>query len=159
MGRWCPLLKACYFETLRLDGEIRSARKIRRDNLVPGHETASTSAFKLKSGDYLHAFHYLHHSDPIYFEEPETFKPERFLVREGGSVEISQGTLRPYGAGFSMCKGRVIAERICLHLVAGILHNWEIEPTSASWEVPGHVSAAGVCKPNKDVRVKMLRRI
>lgn len=60
-----------------------------------------------------------------------------------------------------MCKGRVIAERICLHLVAGILHNWETEPTSASWEIPGHVSAAGlgVCKPNKDVRVKMLRRI
>lgn len=60
---------------------------------------------------------------------------------------------------FSMCKGRVIAERICLHLVAGILHNWEIERTSASSEVPGHVRAAGVCKPNKDARVKMLRRI
>lgn len=57
-----------------------------------------------------------------------------------------------------MCKGRVIAKRICLHLVAGILRNWETEPTSASWEVPGHVSAAGVCKPHKDVRVKMLRK-
>ncbi len=159
MGRWCPLLKACYFETLRLDGEIRSARKIRRDNLVPENETASTSAFKLKSGDYLHAFHYLHHSDPDYFEEPERFKPERFLVREGGSVEVGQGTLRPYGAGFSMCKGRVIAERMCLHLVAGILHHWEMEPTGAGWTVPGHVSAAGVCKPNKDVRVNVFRRI
>ena len=40
-----------------------------------------------------------------------------------------------------------------MHLVAGILHNWDIEPTSASWEVPGHVSATGVCRHNKDVRV------
>ena len=35
-------------------------------------------------------------------------------------------------------------EDICLRLVAGILHNWEIEPMGAGWEVPGHVSAAGV---------------
>lgn len=109
MARLRPLLKACYFETLRLDVEIRSARKMRRDNLVPENETASTSAFKLKSGDYLH------HSDPCYFEEPEVFKPEISLVRESGSVEVGQGNLRPNGAGFSMCKGRVIAERTYLH--------------------------------------------
>ena len=159
MGRSCPLLRACYFETLRLDGEIRSIRKVRRDNLVPGYETAPNSAFKLKSGDYLHAFHYLHHSDPKYFEEPETFKPERFLVRNSGSPEVNQGTLRPYGAGFSMCKGRIIAERICLYVVAGVLYNWEIKAVDAHWNVPGHISAAGVCKPNRDVRVKIFRRL
>ena len=158
LGRWCPLLKACYFETLRLDGQIRSVRKMKKDHLIPENETATISAFKLKSGDYIHAFHYLHHTDPNHFEEPEIFKPERFLFRKGGSVEVIQGTLRPYGAGFSMCKGRVIAERICLHLVAGILHNWEIEPIGAGWVVPGHVSAAGVCKPNKDVRVNLFRK-
>ena len=163
LGRWCPLLKACYFETLRLDSEIRSLRKVKRDCLVPENETATMSAFKLKPGDYIHAFHYLHHRDPNFFEEPEKFKPERFLIREGGSVEfgqgtLRQGTLRPYGSGFSMCKGRFIAERICLHLVAGILHNWEIEHMGAGWEIPGHVSAAGVCKPNKDIRVNLFRR-
>ncbi len=159
MGRCCPLLKACYFETLRLDSEIKSVRKVKKDNFFLENETASTSGFKLKAGDYIHAFHYLHHPDPNYFEEPDVFKPERFLVRDGGHVAVDQRTLRPYGAGFSMCKGRIIAERICLHLVAGILHVWDIDPAGLGWKVPGHVSAAGVCKPNKDVRVKMFRRI
>lgn len=126
---------------------------MRRDNLVPENETASTSAFKLKSGDYLH------HSDPCYSEEPEVFNPEISLVRESGSVEVGQGNLRPNEAGFSMCKGRVIAERIYLHWVAGFLYNWEIEPRDAGWKIPGHISAAGVCKPNRDVWVNIFGRV
>ena len=159
LGRWCPLLKACYLETVRLDSEIVSVRKIRRDNLVPETETAPTSAFKLKAGDYLHAFHYLHHTDPEHFEEPERFKPERFLIREAGSMVVSQRTLRPYGAGVSMCKGRVVAERVCMHMVAGLLHHWEFEPAGFGWKIPGHISAAGICKPSEDVRVHVSRKI
>lgn len=112
------------------------ARRLRRDNLVPQNKMASTSAIKLKSGDYLHAFHYLHHSDPKYFDELGIFEPEKFLDREGGSLQVDPRTLRPYGAGFSMCKKRVIiAGRSCLHLVAELLHDWEVEPADTGYKV------------------------
>lgn len=160
MGRRCPLLKACYLETIRLDSEIRSLRKVRGDHLIPTTDDSDAkTSHKIRSGDYIHALHYLHHSDPKYFADPQAFKPERFLV-PSGKMEVDQGTLRPYGAGISMCKGRVVAERVILYTVAAFLQTWSMEPGNGAreWNIPDHVSAAGVCKPKQDLRVLLSRR-
>lgn len=162
IGRWCPLLKACYLETLRLDSEIRSIRKVKGDERIPASDdgdAAASSTHKLHPGDYIHALHYLHHGDPKYFPDPQVFRPERFLI-PGDETKVDQRTIRPYGAGFSMCKGRVIAERVVLYTVGAILHTWNMEPGNAvkEWKMPDHVSAAGVCKPRQNVRVLMSRR-
>ena len=163
-GRRWPLLKACYLETIRLDGKIRSIRKVQGDHLIPTTDDCDARpSHKLRPGDYIHALHYLHHSDPKYFADPQAFKPERFLTGSGGkdkTTQIDQGTLRPYGVGISMCKGRVVAERVVLHAVAAFLHTWKMEPGNGAkgWMVPDHLSAAGVCKPKQDVRVLLSRR-
>lgn len=161
MGRRCPLLKACYLETMRLDSEIRSIRKVRGDQLIPATDDSDAAvSHQLCSGDYIHALHYLHHGDPKYFPDPQTFKPERFLI-PGDEMQVDQAALRPYGAGISMCKGRVIAERVILYTVAAFLQTWSMEPANGAteWKIPDHVSAAGVCKPRQDLRVLFSRRI
>ena len=161
IGHSCPMLKACYLETLRLDGEIRSIRKVKKEACIPADEEAASSIMhKLSPGDYVHTFHHLHHRDPKFFPDPQAFKPERFLIRVENGFKIDQGTLRPYGAGFSMCKGKVIAERVILYTVAAILQDWEMEPANAAigWKIPSHISTAGVCKPKEDVRVILRRR-
>ena len=158
IGRLCPTLKACYFETLRLDSEIRSIRKVKKETFIPVGE--SRAMHKLNSGDYIHALHHLHHTDPRFFPDPQAFRPERFLIRDECGLKASQGTLRPYGAGFSMCKGRVIAERTILFTVAAILQGWDIEPTDVAtgWKIPDHIGTAGVSKPKEDIRVVLKRR-
>lgn len=166
LGCRCPLLKACYLETIRLDGEIRSIRKVQREHLIATSDDGGAEpSHRLRSGDYLHALHYIHHSDPKYFPNPSAFRPERFLTvvsRDGDGndeTRVDQRTLRPYGAGVSMCKGRFVAERTVLYAAAAFLHAWDMRPPSGQgWTIPGHVSAAGVCKPQRDVRVLLSKR-
>ena len=144
-----------------MNSEVRSIRKVKKETFVPASEdVASDIAHQLHPGDYIHTLHYLHHQDPKFFPDPQAFKPERFLIREGNDTKVNQGTLRPYGAGISLCKGRIIAERVILYTVAAILHCWDIEPADSAvgWKIPHQVSAAGVCKPKEDVRVVIRRR-
>ncbi len=99
--------------------------------------------------------------DPKYFKHPTQFDPERFLVRnEDGSLSTDQRTIRPYGGGPSMCKGRIFAERECLALVAGVLMFWDIEPAGqkAEWVIPKQKKTTAVSLPVKDVRVRIKRR-
>lgn len=163
IGRHCPLLKSCYLEAIRLYGEIRSARKVQGDFFIPTTDDSDAiPSHNLRPGDYIHALHYLHHSDPKYFPEPKNFKPERFLTYSGDGkvMGVDQGTLRPYGAGISMCKGRVVAERVILYTVAALVQTWNMHPGNGAqeWVIPDHVSAPGVCKPRQDVRVILSRR-
>ena len=46
--------------------------------------------------------HYLQHTDPRYFPEPEEFRPERFLGEEG---ERTKKYLVPFGRGARSCLG------------------------------------------------------
>jgi cytochrome P450 len=98
--------------------------------------------------------------DPKYYKDPTTFDPERFLVKgEDGSISVEQGTIRPYGGGPSMCKGRVFAERECLSLVAGVLMFWDFKPVGEKgWVIPKQKKTSAVCLPVEDIRVRVTKR-
>jgi len=52
------------------------------------------------------------------------------------NMSAEWGTVRPYGGGSSMCKGRLFAEREVLACVAGMLVLWDFEPSdSAGWKI------------------------
>ncbi len=59
-----------------------------------------------------------------------------------------------------MCPGRLLAERECLALVAGVLVSWEIEPAdkNAGWIIPKQAKTSGVSKPVHDTRIRIRRR-
>lgn len=158
----CPLLKATYFEAMRLSSQPWSIRQIARDVVISGDKRATDSAsFALHKGEYITVPHDLHMKDPKYFKDPEKFIPERFLVeKEDGTVSAEIGTVRPYGGGPSMCKGRIFAERECLSLVAGILVFWDIEPANkkAGWVIPKQKKTSAVSLPVHETRVRIKRR-
>jgi cytochrome P450 len=147
---------------MRLSARPSSTRKVAVDITIPGDTDAKDSpSYILHKGDYVTVKHGLHMRDPKYFEDPETFNPERFMVHnEDGTSSVDMGTIRPYGGGQSICKGRIYAERECLALVAGILVCWDIEPTDkkAGWVIPKQKRTGAVCRPVRETRVRIRPR-
>ena len=97
----CPLLKSCYFETLRVDTSIYSF-KVMEDDLVLSGRDKTADKFLLKKGTYTHVAHDMHHKDPAYFDDPETWRADRHISYVDGPngdkyVSVSMGTLRPFG--------------------------------------------------------------
>ncbi|KAI9841922.1 MAG: hypothetical protein M1837_000308 [Sclerophora amabilis] len=161
---------------------------------------APAPGFQLQAGGFVTIPHSAHHMDPDYYASPETFIPERFLVpastatatatttaagtetktpppsseKEQPKMRVDIGSLRPYGGGEGLCKGRNLAERECLAMVAGILALWDFEPVPAAnkgtkkkgtekekektWRIPKHQNGNSVFKPVGDLRVRVRRR-
>lgn len=97
----CPLLKSIYIESLRVDTASWSLKVIKEDTILQSREKGA-QPWLLRKGDYVHAAHDLHNTDPRYFPEPMVYKADRHITAEG-SAEI--GTIRPYGEStiFSKC--------------------------------------------------------
>ncbi|KAI9714767.1 MAG: hypothetical protein M1820_000056 [Bogoriella megaspora] len=163
----CPLLKACYIESLRVDSAPWSLKKVLQDfNLAESKADAGGSdpvTYRLKKGEYADVAFDLHFTDPKFFPEPLEWKPDRHLKDldgEGRYVIPEMGTIRPYGGGRGMCKGRVFAEKECFAYAAAIFVLWEIEPAGGERElkIPRHGKATAVSYPRDDVRVRLRRR-
>lgn len=158
----CPLFKSTYLEALRVSDQPWSVRQTATDVVISGENGAADSAaFVIRKGEYITIPHDLHMKDPKYFKDPEKFEPERFLVHNtDGTLSTDMGTIRPYGGGPSMCKGRVFAERECLVLVAGVLTFWDIEPADKKigWVIPKQKKCSAISLPATETRVRIKRR-
>ena len=155
----CPLLKATYLECNRLHSRPISLRTIANDFVLTSDQVNLT----LRKNSYLHVPHFLHHLSPKTYPEPDVFRPERFLVSnhttKDGKITVDPKTVRPYGGGASMCKGRLFAEREVLAFVAGFLTLWEIEDIGGrQLKVPGNVKASATAKPDSNCRVRISKR-
>ena len=170
-----PLLKSCYWESLRIDSGPWSFKHLQRDCVVeeaaedcrhPEQSKVKSSKFALLRGECVLLPADLHHTDPKYWHDPARFIPERFMVRKEGAVGdegktlISEmKTIRPYGGGSTMCKGRLIAEREVLSFVGCLLMCWDLEPVGPSgWTPQGRRKTSGVASPKDDLRVQLTRR-
>lgn len=93
--------------------------------------------------------------------EPESEKDGPPTTTPTPPPRVDNGSLRPYGGGPTMCKGRVFAEKECLALVAGVVAMWDLEPVhdGGRWVIPSHVKATAVAAPAADVRVRLKRRV
>ncbi|PQE30751.1 cytochrome P450 protein [Rutstroemia sp. NJR-2017a WRK4] len=161
LSKSCPLFKSTYLEALRLSDQPFSVRKLSNDVTLSTTSTDNNkTSYHLPANEHVTIPHNLHMQDPAYFPSPTTFNPTRFLSADKKSVDA--GTIRPYGGGGSMCKGRVYAERECLAMAAGILMFWEFEPAAGmkgKWTIPQMKSTSAMAKPKVDTRVRIRRRV
>ncbi|KAI5365387.1 putative cytochrome P450 [Septoria linicola] len=155
----CPLLKSVYIECLRLDTAPWSFKAVKQDFLLQSREKGSEPLL-LRKGEYVHAAHDLHNTDPNYWDDPMHFKPDRHVKKdEDGKESADLGSIRPYGGGASMCKGRAFALKEAMLFTAAIISMWEIEPKGGGkWRMPKHKRATGTYTTSEETRVWVSRR-
>jgi cytochrome P450 len=114
--RSCPLLKASYFETMRLDVQGTTYKSVTADFTVTESPedaamagTSKPRTYKLSKGQYICVPHSVHQRDDRYFEDPAVFNPKRFYVidkEKPHEITVEMGSMNPFGGGSNMCKGR-----------------------------------------------------
>ncbi|GLJ07952.1 hypothetical protein SUGI_0078220 [Cryptomeria japonica] len=132
-----PYLQAVVKETLRMHppGPLLSwARLSTRDTIVgdgkfcvPEGTTAMVNMWSITH-------------DPLIWDSPEQFRPERFLESEGGeNVDVRGNDLRlaPFGAGRRVCPGKALGLSTVHLWVAKLLHHFhwvahELHPVDLS---------------------------
>jgi cytochrome P450 len=94
----CPLLKSCYVESLRLDTASWSLKLVQQDFVLQSREK-DVQGWLLRKGQYAHAAHDLHNTDPTYFEDPTIWKADRHVKfdSEERKANVDLGSIRPYG--------------------------------------------------------------
>lgn len=155
----CPLLKSCYIECLRLDAATWSLKVVRQDFVLTAREKDAQS-WQLRQGQYVHVAHDLYNTDPKAFEHPDVWKADRHVKYDGEKrMSADMGSMRPYGGGHNMCKGRAFAFKECMMFAAAIIAFWDVEPIhGGDWKMPKHRKATGVYGTNDSTRVWIKRR-
>ncbi|RDH15260.1 cytochrome P450 [Aspergillus niger ATCC 13496] len=164
----CPLLKASFYETLRLHSAPLSFRGVTADlTITESAEDAAIAgvaqprSYELKRGDTVAIPHAVLHTDPKYFANPRDFDPMRFISTdsETGQRKANVHTIKPFGGGVSGCKGRAFAERKLLAFAAAIITMWDVKPAQeGGFTVPEHRPSGAAYLPRKDVRVRITQR-
>jgi cytochrome P450 len=118
LRRSCPLLKASYFETMRLDVQATTYRTVTADfTVTESPEDAAIAGmskpqtYKVPKGQYVCVPHSVHQRDDRYFKDPTAFNPKRFYVidkEKPDEITVDMGSMHPFGGGSNMCKGKAI---------------------------------------------------
>ena len=166
----CPLLRSVYYEVLRFDSFAFSYKEMVSDGTftesvedaqIQGRSEPQT--YFIPKGQYIAAPSGLHQMDPRYWHQPHTFQPRRFMEQDEKQPEKwttpDMKTMRPFGGGSTMCKGKTFAERETLCFAAGILRMWDVRPKGGVWRDLGHKQASGAFLPKRDLRVEFRLRV
>ena len=156
----CPLLKSCTLEALRLGNDPASIRRLNQP--ISFQDADKTTS--LPAGTWISVPHAVTQFDASNFPSPQEFIPDRFIHKDDtGKPVVRAGKMRPWGAGAGMCKGRTFAERQMMVTAASLLMLWDMEPVAKTadgkWELPGTRPGTGAVRPDRDLKVKIKRRV
>ncbi|KUJ18102.1 cytochrome P450 [Mollisia scopiformis] len=165
----CPILKSCFFESMRLYTAGVSYKKVLQNvTLTESAEDAATfgkprpQTYHIKTGDFLIIPEATLQTDPRLWKDPSVFWPERYLVpdeKDPQKTKVDSLHLFAFGGGPSVCKGRIFAEREVLIFVAALISVWDFTPVG-KWTIPkSSYNGTGSANPKSDLRVRMSRRV
>ena len=122
-----PYLEATITETLRLSSLISLS--------VPHKTTVDTTlqGYSIPKGTTVLMNLWSLHHDPEIWNEPEAFRPERFLDEEGNFVPPKADRFLPFSAGRRVCLGESLARLELFLVLARLLHSFKFEnPTGCN---------------------------
>lgn len=170
-GLWrrCPLLKGAVFETLRLEVGATSVKYVERDFVL--HESEEDAkflgkdrpeSFLIKKDEMIWVPHALHQLDGKYWSDPDRFDARRFWENRDqddlSMVKVEYKTMKVWGGGEKMCKGKTFAEQEISLVSSAIIMSWEMEPVGGAWLHPGRTPGSSSSKPIRDFKVRMWKR-
>ncbi|XP_053949299.1 probable cytochrome P450 28d2 [Anastrepha ludens] len=118
-----PYLDQCLHETLRLFPPLPSLFKLCTETITL--QNSDKSFLTLHPGDAVYISTYSFHRDPDYFENPESFWPERFAEELGGVRKYREmGVFMPFGDGPRMCPGRKLGLAEVKVIVSELIKNF-----------------------------------
>jgi cytochrome P450 len=141
-----PLARAVFDEALRLyppaPGVIREA--IQEDE-IQGRRIPRKALVVL--------YGYVTHRDPAWWDEPEKFKPERFLP--GAGAGRPKFAYFPFGGGPRVCIGNTFALTEGPLILAALAQRFRLEPVPGEVVVP---DTTFTLRPKNAVRMRLRRR-
>ena len=166
----CPLLKATFYESMRVYTAGTSYKKVLQDvTLTESDKDAHTfgkprgQTYHIKAGNFLVIPHATMQMDPRLWENPSKFSPERFLIpdeKDPKTLRVDMRHLNAFGGGHTVCKGRYFAEREVMIFIAGYLSAWDFAPAGKGWEDPGkYYNGTGTANPKRNVRIRISKRV
>jgi cytochrome P450 len=114
-----PWTEAVLYETLRLYPPVyATGREAIRATSIDGSQVAKgRTVFVSMSAT---------HRDPRFFDDPDAFRPERWL--DGLEQRLPRGAFYPFGLGPRMCVGASFAMMEATLLLATCARRWRFEP-------------------------------
>lgn len=136
-------MNAFISEVLRLSPPIWNSERVAIEDVeIDGTHISAGTEIKISS--------LIMHRDSKVFEDPDTFKPERWLVEK----ELSKGEYFPFLFGKRQCIGKDFAWMELQILLKKICDNFEIELVT---ENPGYMGAL-TYRPKNEIVIKVTKK-
>ncbi|EFA05673.1 cytochrome P450 307a1 [Tribolium castaneum] len=138
-----PYTEATIFEAIRLIASPIVPRVANRDSSINGLEIEKGTVIFLNNYDLS--------MSPQLWDEPEKFKPERF-IREERLVKPEH--FLPFGGGRRSCMGYKMVQLVSFGILGGIMQNFTIGADDTSYTVP----VGSLALPKDTFTFKFVRR-
>jgi len=149
-----PYTERVWKETLRLYPPLPVFGRTACDDIT-------LSGQSLDAGTHVLVSPYVIHRDPDFWEEPETFDPDRFLPEHG--ADRPEFAFIPFSAGPHACRGRSIAMTEALVVLSTVLATHRVEFAGPDADGPHDGPDVGIdsainLQPDRDIVVRFVPR-
>ncbi|KAF2030421.1 cytochrome P450 [Setomelanomma holmii] len=151
----CPNLVAMLNETLRYHGTVTNIKQVQHDTTLADQYLLKKDAIVMIPGRSIH------HNKDIWGASADVFDHRRFLASDSKRNLSSTSAFRPFGAGVTTCPGRHFSTNVILSLVAMVVLQYDLVPTTGAWVAPTKRNADlwnAMPKPDQDIEVQFVKR-
>lgn len=115
-------------------------------------EPIELGGYEFSEGDSVSVQQWVLHRDPRFYEDPDTFRPERW--NEEFRDSLPRFAYFPFGGGPRRCIGENFAKQEARLALAMIARNWEFEAVTEELSFAPSITL----RPDGPVKVRVRRR-
>jgi len=137
-------LKACLKESQRMAGSAFATARMTQVDMVLGGYEVPRGTLVLRHGA-------IPANSTSFFDQPETFRPQRWIRGSAESKRVDAYASLPFGHGPRACVGQRFARLELYMMVVKILQKYRVEYSGP----PLQLDYIGMTKPDGPVHLKM----
>lgn len=141
-----PYTEAVLLETMRLYPPVFG---IGRESIA----ACDINGYRLPAKTSVYIVPYLIQRDPRFFDEPEVFRPERWL--DGLARRLPRFAYFPFGGGPRLCIGQPFAMMEAALILSSVAQRWRLRMTSNE---PVEILPALTLRPKYGIRMQLEQR-